>query len=107
MKLKSIISGNSLNLLSINELRSIVGGSVTSNCYCEYSYRTSPTTPSNTEVLVNESGLTENECVNKCTNECNKKVYCNAVRNLRINFKESGTTGSGSDSIPDLGSGSY
>lgn len=100
MKLKSILTINSSDVLSSDELKSIIGGSWTSSCYCGYIYKVGSTTNGTLVRLVSESGLTETGCVTKCRQACESSShpYCN-TNNLEIRFTETGSgTGSGSGS---------
>lgn len=93
MKLKSILSVNASEVLSKNELRSVIGGSWSYRCTCGYK-KGSP--------LVNECNISEYECVNKCRTACDADDKCH-ISSLIIDYV---TYGSGSGSDSGSGSGS-
>lgn len=98
MKLKSILSMNSSNVLSIDELKSIVGGTWKYLCYCSYPGEINGK-PQQIEVYKNHN-VSKIECANICRTKCDE-VPNNActTNNLNVVFEEYGSsTGSGSGS---------
>lgn len=89
---------NSSNVLSIDELKSIVGGTWKSLCYCSYPEKINGN-PQEIVVYKN-SNISKIECANICRTKCNE-VQNNActINNLNVVFEEYGSsTGSGSGS---------
>ena len=97
MKLKTISAFDNSQILGIDELKALVGGSTHCQCYYSYNYEDeNHQLRTNTISLVNSSGLTGSDCLSACANACTQSEFCGS-ENLKISFTTSGS-GSGSGS---------
>lgn len=97
MKLRTISNFDNSQILGIEELKSLVGGSTFCNCYYSYNYyNENHKLRTKTVSLVSSSGLTGSECLNACANACSQSDFCDSDK-LKISYTTSGS-GSGSGS---------
>ncbi len=96
MKLKTFSKFDNTQILGVEELKALVGGTTYCQCYYSYNYY-DDNHQFRTQVvnLINSSNYTGSECLSACAYACNQDDLCGS-ENLEISFT---TTGSGSGSM--------